>query len=380
MPGPDNWEFRFLLHNLSLKKGFESEFMAIVPHDDPRLVRIISKVPAVEPLVRNFTDKFGIRTHPSALIVRRDAPVRVRSEEACVCFRNILALCCVIRCCIIHGYQRLVDAPPNLFCPLYADYFDFYPTGLTADESFLRTLSPALDGADKPDQFRGQISPGLFNPGHLEFVPDGMLLPPLLQVWIKEFARAKSSGWRTRVLFRSLEMAYQASSMPTKNRSTIYDFGAHVGLWVSAFEVLVRPWGKRQRADIEKVTSLLGKASWQNRRLRGHAYVMLLQGNKKVRVNLIQKLYRNLYDARNAFMHGNPVALSRLFAFRNNRRPLLAQIAPLIYKVALGCFLKESLGGTRGQGRGTFSGRPSVWGTPQGLEKALLSTLRDRTG
>jgi hypothetical protein len=55
----NNWEFRFLLHNLELKDAFNSKFMAIVPNNYPRIRKIIADVPAVASLIQNFTDQHG---------------------------------------------------------------------------------------------------------------------------------------------------------------------------------------------------------------------------------------------------------------------------------------------------------------------------------
>ena len=67
-----------------------------------------------------------------------------------------------------------------------------------------------------------------------------------------------------------------------------------------------------------------------------------------VNVNLVQKLYGELNEARNDFLHGNPVIHSRLFCFCNDRRRSLIEIAPVIYKVALSCFFGQ-FGNTRGK-------------------------------
>jgi hypothetical protein len=58
-------------------------------------------------------------------------------------------------------------------------------------------------------------------------------------------------------------------------------------------------------------------------------------------VTFVGKLYKELYDARNDFLHGNPVKVSRLFPFNDRRRPLLNLVAPLIYKVLLMCYLDD---------------------------------------
>ena len=57
--------------------------------------------------------------------------------------------------------------------------------------------------------------------------------------------------------------------------------------------------------------------------------------NKSYRVNLVQKLYCQIYNARNSYIHGNPVKTEDVTPWgKANRHPLYA-FAPLIFKVAL---------------------------------------------
>lgn len=364
----DNWEFVFLLHNLELKEAFESEFIAIVPNQDARISKIVAAVPAVASLIQNFTDQLGKQRTPCALIIRKDAPSCVRSLEGIVSFRNILAVSC-----LLYAWPRTIRSL-NVFFPLWSDFFDFYPISLTRDPNFLHTFSPAVDSAYPPKDFRGQVSPNLPSPKHLRFQPDDKILSSLLGVWKKGFAGTNSVDWPTLVLFRSLEMAYQATSVPSNSRSTIYDFGSRIALWVSAFEVLVHPGGEKARANLGKVTNLLRQASWRNPRLK-HTEHQIRIGGKLEDVNLVQKLYGELYEARNDFLHGNPVARSRLFCFCNEHRRSLIEIAPLIYKVALSCFF-----GQFGDIKGKTDEPPNYRELfdRRALEDALLATLEDR--
>jgi hypothetical protein len=373
----DNWEFRFLLHNLELKEAFDSEFMAIVPNNDARLSKIIADVPAVASLIQNFTDQFGKQRYPCALLNRKDAPGSIKSLDAIVSFRNIFALSCLLYAC-----PRTIKSR-NVFFPLWLDFFDFYPISLTRDPNFLHILSPAINGTNQPQKFRAQVSPGLPDSAHLRFTPDDRILSPLLHVWTREFTKAKTSGRKTRVLFRSLEIAYQAAGVPTRNRSTIYDFGSHIGLWVSAFEVLVHP--RKGDAGLRTVVALLRDFEWHSPRLRRRSFLIVKSWKKrnpnrwkkaKMRVNLVQNLYGELYEARNDFLHGNAVTASRLFPFRNKRRPSLTQVAPLVYKVALSCFLKVPY--TRPK-QGQQPNLKDLF-DQRALENALLATLEDRAG
>jgi hypothetical protein len=370
MSSSDNWKFCFLLHNLELKAAFESEFMAIVPNNDARLAKIIADEPLVAPLIQNFTDQQGKQKCPCALIGRTDAPHQIGSLEGIIGFRNIFALSC-----LLYAWPQTIGSR-NVSFPQWSDFFDFYPMRPSKDGTFLHTLSPAIDGGCLPEKFKGQVSPNLPpDVNSLKFQPDDQILPLLLDVWKKEFAETNSPDWTRTVLFRSLEMAYQAARLPSNSRYTIYDFGTPIALWVSAFEVLVHPGmlpdGKKGKADIEKVMNLLGQALWRDLRLKHTEH----QIKNLVNVNLVQKLYGELYEARNDFLHGNQVDHSRLFCFRNEHRRSLIEIAPVIYKVALGCSL-----GQFGDTRTTSDGQPNYKEhfERSALENALLATLEDR--
>ena len=372
-----NWKFCLLLHDLELKAAFDSEFMAIVPNNDVRISQIIAAEPSVAPLIRNFTDHEGKPKCPCALIVREDAPNQIGSLEAVVSFRNIFALSC-----LLYAWPRTIGSH-NVSFPLWSDFFDFYPTRPSKDGQFLHTLSPAIDGGCLPNNFKGQVSSKLpSDKSRFGFQPDDKILPRLISEWNKQFAESNSQARKRLVLFRSLEMAYQAASLPSNSRYTIYDFGSRIALWISTFEVLIhpgrkRPGKKRDGANFEKVASLLRQASWRDARLRRRAYLISVERNKpKERVNLILKLYRELYDARNDFLHGNRVVRSRLFCFRNERRRSLIEIAPVIYKVALSCHFAQ-FGHTKGKTNEQPNYKEHFDRCT--LENALLATRQDRT-
>jgi hypothetical protein len=230
-----------------------------------------------------------------------------------------------------------------------------------------------------PDKFRGQVSPNLSDAKLLSFQPDDKILPLLLDFWKREFVETNSPDWKRLALFSSLEMAYQASRLPANSMYTTYDFGTPLALWVSAFEVLVHPGhlpdGEIGRADLKKVICLLGQASWHNPELKQRNHQLENRKNTKIDVNLVQKLYGELYGARNDFLHGNPVAHSRLFCFCNENRRSLIEIAPVIYQVALSCFFGKS-----SDTKETTSEQPNYkeYFDRCALENALLATLEDR--
>lgn len=58
-------------------------------------------------------------------------------------------------------------------------------------------------------------------------------------------------------------------------------------------------------------------------------------------MSLLGVIYEQLYDARNAFMHGNPLAGQHLFFNQDKNRPHLFALAALLYNVALSIFTES---------------------------------------
>jgi hypothetical protein len=327
------YEFAYLLPNVSFKHPIENEYLALVPPDDERLAALVDRHPAVQKLASGFTDQFKRPLMPSALLVRSDAPSTV-DFYAVACFRNLVAISS-----LLEGWtMRLARGTAGY--PLWSDYFDFYSFTATKDGKDLIAKSMASNEADIPDDFAGQRSPHLPNPDRLHFGTEEVILKGCLPYWRKCFVRGRWS-WRTRVLFRSLEMACQASRVPAvwTRMPTIHDLGVGISLWVSSMEILSHP-GRKGRADLGTVIGLLSKAHWYDLKLAARRYHMKL-GKNQLRVNRICKLYKELYRARNDFLHGNPVKHGKLVPSGKAKGLLLPHIAPLIYRAGLVTFLSE---------------------------------------
>jgi hypothetical protein len=59
-------------------------------------------------------------------------------------------------------------------------------------------------------------------------------------------------------------------------------------------------------------------------------------------VDYVQRLYSELYAARNDYLHGNPVTTPRnLFPARRANGPTLLHVGSLIYRAALDAHLPE---------------------------------------
>jgi hypothetical protein len=325
------WVWGYVLHNLTLKEPLECEYLAIVPHSDARVQPIVGESPLARCLVENFTDQLGRPRHPSVLVLREDTPATIRQIDAVVSFRNLIAITCVI-----FGWQQSIGGP-TVWGTLYSDYFDFYPTTITADGKAVRTITPAVNDFGYPKEIHGQTSPGLPSIQSLGMVePDESLVHLLMEAWNDLYVGPKRFEHEATALFRSLQVAYLAAAMPMSNERSIHDYGTAIALWVSAFEILAHPVasGGTGKADFEKVKELLEKHVWSRPELRECKHVVIYGGNKHD-ANLVVNLYWQLYRARNDFLHGNPVSREHLFPFGNDKRPPLPHLAPLVYKAAL---------------------------------------------
>ena len=121
--------------------------------------------------------------------------------------------------------------------------FDFYPFTETTDGSRLIAKSVAsLEIWNNVEEFSGQRAPHLPTADRLSFGADRLVLDACLKQWYRRFIGQKKE-WKTRVLFRSLQIAAQASRMPAVGTGspTIHDAGVGIALWVSAMEILSHP-------------------------------------------------------------------------------------------------------------------------------------------
>jgi hypothetical protein len=323
----DNWEFVFILPNISIKDPVGNDNIAICSPSDPRVEALMQLHSNIRYLVTGFTDQLNRKITPSVLIRKNRSPNKY-SLDSLIDFRNIYAICCVIS-----GWQNLLNRDDGQLMPsnvLYSDYFDIYPIVPSSMDDYLAIISPAARGLDTASEFTGQISPGIvsqvYNPHY-----DDALFKALSKEWMKRHILRRYSDWELISLFRSLQIAYQALSMADSNFSTIYDYGTNLSLWVSAFEILAHP--KNGSVNLQSVLSLLDN-SFLSKELLKRLYTVDFH-KKSHRVNLVQKLYCQIYNARNCYIHGNPVKTKDVTPWgKTNRHPLYT-FAPLIFEVAL---------------------------------------------
>ena len=301
-----------------------------MPYKDERITEILSAGTASSILLKGFKTQYGNNVDTCAIIRRVEHPKSLNNYDSILSFRNIFAICSLVRAWTGFSTNNTMSSPA------YSDYFNFYPMEPSVDDKSFITTTGALASYGIPKEFNGQPSPyignSLFPP-----LPDKDLVKPLLQRWgnmIKEKANIQSN----RNLFRSMEIAYMAMSVPGTQRPTILEYGARIALWVSAFEVLFHPKGKN-KVSFSIVANALGKYPLAGSRLKRKSFKLRREINSKRKGNICQVLLDKLYNSRNDFLHGNPFGENQIFAkVRNNKTSLIA-VAPLLYRIALAVFL-----------------------------------------
>jgi hypothetical protein len=324
----ERWELIAVLPNLPLDRSWDCEPFAFVPQSDKRLPAIRRRTRASRALLQNFSDAFGRRIAPAALIIRGSASTQFRQWDVIVDLRNAFAIAS-----ICGGWQKAIGNP-NIWWPLYADYFDFYSLLPDQTGNGLVNVGPGSSSYDNADKFNGQPQPDLGGSApYFKAEPDETLLNVLVVEWEKR-AKTKRRSWRNRALFRSLAVAFRAARLPKGSDNELFDLGIQLSLWVSAHECLAHP-GRRQSVSLEAVWTLLSRRVWGSNKLRRRSRCVRRPGKLTPPLNYVQKLYFQMYRARNAFLHGNPVGANQVFLGITRSDSLFIKVAPLVFQSAL---------------------------------------------
>lgn len=318
------WRIIYALPNVKLSKPFDARFISIVPYNDERIGLICKSNCSAEKLMKCFVNEINESIEPSALILNVNAPLQVKTNEAVSAFRNIVAISVIMR---EWGNVRQGN---NSFGPLFSNSFDFF------------LLTPSLFGGfncktPAVDSFLSENvpligMPSICVPVATVFEYDTVIFANLIKIWELVYVRRMKNADYIKIL-RSLEIAYHALSVPMKNESTIFDFGVNISLWVSALEILAH----NGYANKKRVIELLGKYKWKNSKLNARWYTVVLNKSRgiKEKVNLIQKMYDDLYVARNSFLHGDRVTYRKLYLFEDKNKKHKLIFAPIIYRFTL---------------------------------------------
>ena len=143
--------------------------------------------------------------------------------------------------------------------PSACRHTDFALRRLLADERDLVRGRELLKNFFEVKELRPQSTPGIVHRPLVRRDIDRPLLAALLQRWQHRY-QTLTPTWEDTALFRSLNMANAASKIPASADGTNYDVGRSVGLWVSAFEVLVH--NGKDKSGLFKVYENFNKPQW----------------------------------------------------------------------------------------------------------------------
>lgn len=326
------WNPIWALPNIDLAEPIDSQFISLVPSNDKRVHKIEQNHPEFGTFMTQFTDTYGNQIRPSLILSRADTPRPLLTVEAIGSFRNAIVVSTV-------PYARARDVEFNNVRNRvsYSSFFCVYPWTISRDYTSVYADTPTMRAIHEAQALRGQSSPDLSPTKLARSDVDEPLLKELLERWSTCY-RHSSPSWENLALFRSLNMANQASAFPGGADATIHDYGRIAGLWVASFEILVHPGGSG-RANLMNVLELLEAVPWINKRCKYRRYNVRI-GKKVLRKNLVCWLYRELYRCRNDFLHGNPVDNTSLKIRQSGRT--IVSFGPILHRLALTSFLELS--------------------------------------
>ncbi len=316
------WQPLVVLPNINVQHVVETRHAALVNLSHDRIRTLWKQYPALEYFLTGFKNAFGRQEFPSVLMMPDGAPETFRTSRAVSAFRDLIALSVIPW----NRANAILRRGPG-WEPVFGDSFDFYPWMLGKDYRMMIAFTPAAFSMDDPKDFAGQNSPGV--PSYpLDYV-DEPLVEELLRRWEKRFG-VEEPQWEDRALFRSLNMAFEATRMPFITAGTSYDTGRLVALWVSAFEILTHQ-GSGMIGKYDVLALLLGLPA-------GHKFELK---QRHTCPTLHQWALETIYAARDDYLHGNPVADDRLKLPGTDYD--LSAYSSLLYRVLLAQFLNLQL-------------------------------------
>jgi hypothetical protein len=152
---------------------------------------------------------------------------------------------------------------------------------------------------------------------------DAPLLKAILARWKPRF-ESDAPEWGDTALYRALNMAFSAASLPGNVEATIHDIGKAISLCVSAFEILAHTG---EASGYLQVYSLLEKTAWNLTACNEAVYEPLGVKSSQGKRSLPIWLYGELHRARNDFLHGNRIDAMRLIV-APAKRPLHTYALP----------------------------------------------------
>ena len=323
------WSPMAVLANVELRAAIGNDVAALVPAADPRVVALKRQHRNFRRFLQCFSDNFGERFEPAVLLLDDGAPAGFRSVGAVASFRDLVAISAVI-----HGRAHALHRGTRHGI-VFGESLALYPWMIDRHYEDLVSITPAQRSDADIVAFMGQSSPQLNRADLDEGDLDEPLLEMLMARWSRHY-RSANREWSDLALFRSLNMAYQASLMPAGVDTTIHDLGRTLALWVAAFEILTHPGRRRSGSARDRVFALIERTPWLLEPSAAREY-QTGDGKNPTRRTLSSWLYQLLNNHRNDFLHGEPIEPDGLI-LPKPRRPILDYAAPL-YRIALTAFL-----------------------------------------
>ena len=308
------WRPLAVLPNLQLDDAVDLGPVSFAPQRDSRVHDIVNENTVHRIFLSRFRDAFGKWKYPAVLIADDRAVGDYQTVEAMASVRDALSAAVVplARANAMLGNQ--VSLP---LC--FSRTFDFYPWKVTDDNDGLVMVNPSLKAIHDVDRFDGQVSPEIQTAMLHRVHIDDPLFESLAKGWSTTYAAGTDPSTGA-AFIRSLNMMHHASQLPALQDTRGFDYGRLTALWVSAFEILAHP-GPGENVKLQHVKTLITSADWSD---EGYG-------------EIAARVYRRLYEARNAFLHGGEIA-ERHLRIGPNDLPLHHFAAP-IYRMALSSHL-----------------------------------------
>jgi hypothetical protein len=321
------WLPMFALPNIDISEPIETEGLALVPVRDERIQKLAKDHPNFAAYLNSFRTEFDDPVYSSVILWRDDTNESYRSVEAISGFRDAVAMAT-----IPYAWAHVLRYENN-FNIRYSNSFAFYPWMIDARYEGVIMQSMAQLGYHEVKALKPQTSPGIARMQLTARMVDEPLLNAILARWKPRF-ESDTPEWGDTALYRALNMAFSAASLPGNVEVTIHDIGKAISLWVSAFEILAHTGDS---SGYVQVYGLLEKIGWNLTACNEPIYEALGIKPSQGKRSLPIWLYGELHRARNDFLHGNRIDAMRLIV-APAKRPLHTY-APLLFRMALAAFL-----------------------------------------
>jgi hypothetical protein len=317
------WVPLVALPNLRMEGNVECNYAAIVGPADARIDSLRKEIPRFDLFFSKFHDQFQNQIYSSFLIIKDDAIGKCNTAEAVSAFRDIYVSSTVpfARTSILRFEKSAQFA--------FSAAFQFYPWMIDRKYEDVLLSNSAELHVHSLDIFEGQSFPKRGQASLLLSDIDVPLAQKLLSHWIERYFNG-SIVWKDKAVFRSLNMANEASRIPALTVTTIYDIGRSLALWVSACEILAHP-GEGGEVNFWKVAEILESIKWCSAKLKSVSH-----DRKGKKVKLATWIYGKVYDLRNDYLHGNEVKSDALVL--NNKA--ITNFAACLHRLLLAAVLE----------------------------------------